>query len=173
MVDNAALFGTGIGGTSYLGSQLENFGAGDSSTSTTSPLRERRSPMIHRAGCCSCRTAALRRPSTSNNPRSGADRSISLRTPRAADCWSHEFKVRREQGLWARSEVVGYPSRLLEKRPFARLDSVSVSGRVGCAASGIWPMQPASLLQRQFVLLSKDLRLSRRRLSVCRVKPHV
>ena len=29
-VDNAALFGTGIGGTSYLGSQLENFGAGDS-----------------------------------------------------------------------------------------------------------------------------------------------
>ena len=30
VVDNAALFGTGIGGTSYLGSQLENFGAGDS-----------------------------------------------------------------------------------------------------------------------------------------------
>jgi hypothetical protein len=30
VVDNAALFGTGVGGTSYLGSQLENFGAGDS-----------------------------------------------------------------------------------------------------------------------------------------------
>jgi hypothetical protein len=30
VVDNAALFGTGIGGSSYLGSQLENFGAGDS-----------------------------------------------------------------------------------------------------------------------------------------------
>jgi hypothetical protein len=30
VVDNAALFGTGIGGTSYLGSQLENFGTGDS-----------------------------------------------------------------------------------------------------------------------------------------------
>ena len=30
VVDNAALFGTGIGGTSYLGSQLEDFGAGDS-----------------------------------------------------------------------------------------------------------------------------------------------
>jgi hypothetical protein len=30
VVDNAALFGTGIGGTSYSGSQLENFGAGDS-----------------------------------------------------------------------------------------------------------------------------------------------
>ena len=30
VVDNAALFGTGIGGASYLGSQLENFGAGDS-----------------------------------------------------------------------------------------------------------------------------------------------
>jgi hypothetical protein len=30
VVDNAALFGTGIGGTSYLGSLLENFGAGDS-----------------------------------------------------------------------------------------------------------------------------------------------
>ena len=30
VVDNAALFGTAIGGTSYLGSQLENFGAGDS-----------------------------------------------------------------------------------------------------------------------------------------------
>jgi hypothetical protein len=29
-IDNAALFGTGAGGTSYLGSQLENFGAGDS-----------------------------------------------------------------------------------------------------------------------------------------------
>jgi hypothetical protein len=29
-VDNAALFGTGIGGTSYLGSLLENFGVGDS-----------------------------------------------------------------------------------------------------------------------------------------------
>jgi hypothetical protein len=30
VVDNAALFGTGIGGTSYLGSQLEDFGTGDS-----------------------------------------------------------------------------------------------------------------------------------------------
>jgi Bacterial Ig-like domain len=30
VVDNAALFGTGIGGSSYLGSQLEDFGAGDS-----------------------------------------------------------------------------------------------------------------------------------------------
>jgi hypothetical protein len=30
VVDNAALFGTGVGGTSYLGSLLENFGAGDS-----------------------------------------------------------------------------------------------------------------------------------------------
>jgi hypothetical protein len=30
VVDNAALFGTGVGGTSYSGSQLENFGAGDS-----------------------------------------------------------------------------------------------------------------------------------------------
>jgi hypothetical protein len=30
VVDNSALFGTGIGGTSYLGSQLENFGTGDS-----------------------------------------------------------------------------------------------------------------------------------------------
>jgi hypothetical protein len=30
VVDNAALFGMGIGGTSYLGSQLEDFGAGDS-----------------------------------------------------------------------------------------------------------------------------------------------
>jgi Bacterial Ig-like domain len=30
VVDNAALFGTGVGGTSYLGSQLENFGTGDS-----------------------------------------------------------------------------------------------------------------------------------------------
>ena len=30
VVDNAALFGTGIGGTSYLGSQLEDFGAGNS-----------------------------------------------------------------------------------------------------------------------------------------------
>jgi hypothetical protein len=29
VVDYAALFGTGIGGTSYLGPQLENFGAGD------------------------------------------------------------------------------------------------------------------------------------------------
>jgi Bacterial Ig-like domain len=30
VIDNAALFGTGIGGMSYLGSQLENFGTGDS-----------------------------------------------------------------------------------------------------------------------------------------------
>jgi hypothetical protein len=30
VVDNAALFGTGVGGTAYLGSLLENFGAGDS-----------------------------------------------------------------------------------------------------------------------------------------------
>jgi hypothetical protein len=30
VVDNASLFGTGIGGASYLGSQLENFGSGDS-----------------------------------------------------------------------------------------------------------------------------------------------
>ena len=30
VVDNAALFGTGVGGTSYQGSQLEDFGAGDS-----------------------------------------------------------------------------------------------------------------------------------------------
>jgi Bacterial Ig-like domain len=30
VVDNSAQFGTGIGGTSYLGSQLEDFGAGDS-----------------------------------------------------------------------------------------------------------------------------------------------
>ena len=30
VVDNAALFGTGIAGSSYLGSQLEDFGAGDS-----------------------------------------------------------------------------------------------------------------------------------------------
>jgi hypothetical protein len=30
VVDNASLFGTGIGGVSYLGSQLEDFGAGDS-----------------------------------------------------------------------------------------------------------------------------------------------
>ena len=28
-IDNAALFGTGVGGTSYLGSQLENFGAAE------------------------------------------------------------------------------------------------------------------------------------------------
>jgi hypothetical protein len=52
--------------------------------------------MIRRAGCSSSRTAGSWRPSTSSNPRWGADRSISPPTPPAADYRSHGFKVRFE-----------------------------------------------------------------------------
>jgi hypothetical protein len=86
VVDNAALFGTGIGGTSYLGSQLENFGTGDSidlhnfSASGATLAYDPSSGLLQFSNGGALATLDFQQSTL------GADRSILTPTLPAADC---------------------------------------------------------------------------------------